>query len=798
MSSLPEDIEQDRAKVPQFAQMIALSTTTADARWPRWPRISSSSLLFSGTSLTSSPLLPNLSHATLNPKPTQKGRKCIERIFGTLLGSTFGLFGVLFHNPFAATFFAFASGLCGELLVTQAGFDCAGKLVAVTYVSVAFPSFWRLGFPRVRGELRVAMVDAFTRTVAAVMGVVLVTILSIVWFPRTGSDRAAASTADLVASLRKVAEAAFDPLVGGARPRPAPSPDSDLESDDEGYDEEGVDDEVQEDDETEAEAEAGAGGTGSSSQKSSASPSRRPAKLRFSGSRSSLPHKVTGKNKQQHQHRQLPTASDLLPAFAAPKPPGSRPRARERHRDEVSAALFVCSSTRDRIRDSLAAAKNELVVARVPSVPVVVRGTVGACLPKRKTKEGGEGAATATANGSKIAAAVDVEAAPAANGAGAAVALSAPTKTNARSKSLDSGSSLDNDNDNDDPAAKKGPKAPLHALSHGKPRLSRHPVYLPLFLTKKRSAIAFMHRLLPHWVHANPSLHPRAVSDAANAAMNAARALWLAGDAAAGGFPAHLVELMKTRYSKIASPHGTGFYERGDAVWVMDIARILVLDAIAEAESAARAAAAAYRHGALADAVVGRGAKAALPPNPPSPSWPALRRLQEELLWMRDARMIQEAEERLTIDAVQSGAERQREQAAKQEAKKVMLTKMRSEASASTAAAAALAVRNAAESKGLDSLLEEGGTGSGIPRASVAATSAAKARWMALLFALGDVRDAFEALAAALEAWLAATGAPRGRAEVAKVIEWHGHSYSFGSSAHGSGAAAGEKLAIAE
>ena len=66
---------------------------------------------------------------------------------------------------------------------------------------------------------------------------------------------------------------------------------------------------------------------------------------------------------------------------------------------------------------------------------------------------------------------------------------------------------------------------------------------------------------------------------------------------------------------------------------------------------------------------------------------------------------------------------------------------------------------------------------------------------MALLFALGDVRDAFEALAAALEAWLAATGAPRGRAEEAKVIEWHGHSLSFGSSTHGAkGGGSGKSL----
>jgi hypothetical protein len=69
---------------------------------------------------------------------------------------------------------------------------------------------------------------------------------------------------------------------------------------------------------------------------------------------------------------------------------------------------------------------------------------------------------------------------------------------------------------------------------------------------------------------------------------------------------------------------------------------------------------------------------------------------------------------------------------------------------------------------------------------------------MALLFALGDVRDAFEALAAALEAWLAATGAPRGRAEEAKAIEWHGHSYSLGSSSHGNGASKALKSSIAE
>ena len=162
---------------------------------------------------------------------------------------------------------------------------------------------------------------------------------------------------------------------------------------------------------------------------------------------------------------------------------------------------------------------------------------------------------------------------------------------------------------------------------------------------------------------------------------------------------------------------------------------------------------------------------------------------------MRDARMIHEAEERLTIDAVQSQAERQREQAARQELKKrAVLSKMRSEASAPAAAAALAAAAAAGKKDGgagsggtLDSLVEEGGAGSGIPRASVAASSAAKARWMALLFALGDVRDAFEALAAALEAWLAATGAPRGRSEEAKVIEWHGHSYSFGSSTHGNG-----------
>ena len=223
---------------------------------------------------------------------------------------------------------------------------------------------------------------------------------------------------------------------------------------------------------------------------------------------------------------------------------------------------------------------------------------------------------------------------------------------------------------------------------------------------------------------------------------------------------------------------------------------------------------------------------------------------------MRDARMIQEAEERLTIDAVQSRAERERERAARLEQERAVLTKMRSEASASAVSfffsfpsppllsippfsrpppiqhnayspslslslslsfslplslsrararnttainqkQAAAAVASAGAGK--DSLLlEEGGAGSGIPRASVAASSAAKARWMALLFALGDVRDAFEALAAALEAWLAATGAPRGRAEEAKAIEWHGHSYSLGSSSHGNGASKALKSSIAE
>ena len=739
-----------------------------------------------------------------------------------MLGSAFGLFGVLFHNPFAATLLAFMSGLCGELLVSQAGFDCAGKLVAVTYVSVAFPSFWRLGFPRVRGELRVAMVDASTRTVAAVIGVLLVTILSIVWFPRTGSDRAAASTAELVAGLRGVAEAAFEPLVGGARPRPAPAPDSDAEGGDEGSDEEGVTDEAAEDD---GEAEAGGGAGSASSQRPSPSPSPSqalPGKLRLSG------HPATGGKQPRQRHRQLPTAADLLPAFAAPKPPGSRPRARERHREEVAVALLRCSALRDRVRDSLAAAKNELIVARVPSVPVVVRGAIGACVPKSSTEEGGGGGAAttpATANGLNKIDSVDVEAAAAA-------------KKGAKG---------------DDPAAKgETPAPPRPSLSHGKRRLSRHPVYVPLFLAKKRSAIAFAHRLLPSWVHASPSLHPRAVSDAAGAAMSAATALWLAGDAAAGGFPAHLVELMKQRYSRLASPHGAGFYERGEASWVMDIARALVLDAVAEAEAAARAAAAAYRHGALADAVTGRK-KAAQPPVPPPPSWPALRRLQEELLWMRDARMIQEAEERLTIDAVQSRAERERERAARLEQERAVLTKMRSEASASAVSfffrfrallffrflrflvlllssstltlllslslslslspslsrararnttainqkQAAAAVASAGAGK--DSLLlEEGGAGSGIPRASVAASSAAKARWMALLFALGDVRDAFEALAAALEAWLAATGAPRGRAEEAKAIEWHGHSYSLGPSSHGNGASKALKSSIAE
>ena len=625
-------------------------------------------------SLLLSPLF-TLSSSSRPQKNQQQGRKCIERVFGTLLGSSFGLLGVLFHDPWAATLLAFASGLCGELLMTQAGFDCAGKLVAVTYVSVAFPSFWRLGLPRLRGELRVAMVDAFTRTVAAVIGVVLVTVLSIVWFPRTGSDKAVASTAELVGGLRRVAGAAFEPLVGGARPRPAPAPDSDLETEDEGSDEEGVGDEVQEDDGV-TEVDGGA----SSSVVSSSS--RRSAKPRGT---SSAPRSKTARAGNK-QHRVLATATDLLPAFSAPKPPGSRPRARERHREQVTEALFHCSAVRDKIRDSLAAAKNELVVARVPSIPVLVRGTTGACLPRGKRDGGDQATAATNAAVSKNAAttaAVDVEAATAAADtsadADAAVAVSVPKPSAPLSKSLDS-SSLDDE----DPAA-KGPKTVLSSLSGGKRRLARHPVYLPLFLTKKRSAIAFMHRLLPSWVHASPSLHPRAVSDAANAAMAAARALWLAGDAAAGGFPAHLVEMMKARYSRISSPHGAALYERGEAAWVMDIARALVLDAIAEAEDAARAAAAACRHGALADAVVGRGSEKLPPPTPPPPSWPALRRLQEELLWMRDARMIHEAEERLAIDAVQSRAERQREQASKQERKRAVLSKMRSEASASTA-----------------------------------------------------------------------------------------------------------------
>jgi len=707
----------------------------------------------------SSPLpsrLPLLSNLQRNKN---QGRKCIERVFGTLLGSVFGLFGVFFHNAWAAIVLAFSAGLCGELLVSQAGFDCAGKLVATSFISVAFPSYWRLGFPRQYGELRVALVDAFARTVAAVIGVLLVAILSIVWFPRSGSDKAAASTADLVSGLKKVAESAFAPLVGGARPRPAPFPDSDEETDGDDSDEEGVRDESQEDDVGTTASVVG-GSTKSATGSSASTPRKRKQRPSGSSGRGGFLFNKSG-------HRQLPTAGDLLPAFSAPKPPGSRPRARERHRDEVTEALFQCSAARDKIRDSLAAAKNELVVARVPSIPVVARSATRACVGGNAAKDETSGDVVAISNpkSNSNLSAVDVE---------AAASAVVPAAKDAR-----------------DPAAKGvKPTIPSQKSDHhhgGKRALSRHPVYLPLFLTKKRSAIAFLHHFLPSWLHSSPSLHPRAVSDAANAAMAAARALWLAGDAAAGGFPPHIVEIMRARYPRANSPHGASLYDLGEASWVMDVARKLVLDALEEAERAARAAAGAYRHGGLSDSVIGRASSALNSPPPPPPTWPALRRLQEELLWMRDARMIHEAETRMTLDAVQLRAERQ---AQEQQRKRATLSKLRSEASASAAAAALAAAARTGSGKlfgaGEDasvSMIEEGGSvsGSSVPRASVAAHSAAKARWMALLFALGDVRDALEALAAALEAWLAATGAPRRRAEeAAKAIEWHGHSTSFG------------------
>ena len=147
----------------------------------------------------------------LIPRLGETGTKCLERLGGTVLGGGAGLVAALSHSAPGATLIAALTGAGGELLGSAGGFSYAGKMVGVSYCVVALPGFGAFGQARdwsVDGAMVKLSVE---RLVSVFIGVGLVYVLSVLWFPRAASDEAFALAEDAVARLRDLGVCAFRP-----------------------------------------------------------------------------------------------------------------------------------------------------------------------------------------------------------------------------------------------------------------------------------------------------------------------------------------------------------------------------------------------------------------------------------------------------------------------------------------------------------------------------------------------------------------------------------------------------------
>ena len=117
-------------------------------------------------------------------------RRCVERVGGTLTGGALGLAAASAEKSFVTAIGAVVAAVVSEAFARGASLDCAAKLTLGTYVIVTFPAL--LDTPaNITHDTRLdAAKFAIARVCAVLMGVGVVAVANVVWFPRAASDDA--------------------------------------------------------------------------------------------------------------------------------------------------------------------------------------------------------------------------------------------------------------------------------------------------------------------------------------------------------------------------------------------------------------------------------------------------------------------------------------------------------------------------------------------------------------------------------------------------------------------------------
>jgi len=358
---------------------------------------------------------------------------------------------------------------------------------------------------------------------------------------------------------------------------------------------------------------------------------------------------------------------------------------RAAHIRECEAALQAAAATRGRLVGALAVARREVVVGRLP-----VPRLGGRC-------RGGGGGGSAAAP----------RPVPGADGEEGAIDAAAAAST-----------------------ALPTPHAGLRARPPAPPPLAWRPVYFP---TLGAASASWLRRAGPASL-ASRALPSAQLEDVGAACGSVARALWVVGDAAGGGFPAYLSTCVKQRYGAALQAAALHAEERAEAAGVVEELAALVRGALSEAAAGLPAARATWRSGCTPPAA---------PPDEGDDSalrsrWAALRCLQDAQQGMGQQRSAFEAAEEATL----AGVERWH-------------AKKASHSGGGAAAGAAPPTPPSPPTPGLPPLPP--------PRLpNTLEASAVRIRWLALLFGFSECRRGLEELAAAVEALNAACAAACG------------------------------------
>lgn len=140
-------------------------------------------------------------------------RRCAERVFGTLVGGLIGIAVAAAEQPPATAAGCVVSAFVSEAFARGYGMEYAAKLTLVTTIIASFPALLDNPPQSTRDTRRDAAKYAWARMLSILIGVAVVAIANVVWFPRAASDDALDAAVNAGRELRGLAAETVAPLL---------------------------------------------------------------------------------------------------------------------------------------------------------------------------------------------------------------------------------------------------------------------------------------------------------------------------------------------------------------------------------------------------------------------------------------------------------------------------------------------------------------------------------------------------------------------------------------------------------